>query len=410
MMITCLVLRGVCEPRCARGDTLPIGVRTMIHHLNNIPKIVYGPGAIKETGAQIARLGCSRAFIVTDPGIASIGLLEPLKASLEAAGHAFEVFAKAELEPSATSIQACADAAKAFKADCVVGLGGGSPLDTAKAALVLLTNEGGIEKYFGMNVVPNRCLPAVYIPTAAGTGSEVTSISVLTNPETGAKQGVVSDYLYADVVVLDPDLTIGLPPHVTAMTGLDAFVHAMESFTGLAATPFTDAVNLQAMRLVAANLRKAYANGGNREARAGMLYAATLAGMGFSQTQNGIIHAVGTNLPSTCKLPHGLVMAALAPMGMSYNCIAAPEKYAQVATILGVTCTGNALATARKGIEAMYGFLADVGIAPGLKSHGVPHDALEGTAGRAAGAKRLIDNNPRKANAKQILALLEEHY
>jgi len=221
---------------------------------------------------------------------------------------------------------------------------------------------------------------------------------------------VVSEYMYGDVVVLDPDLTVGLPAHVTAMTGMDAFVHAMESFTGLAATPFTDALNLQAMRLVAANLRKAYTNGGNKEARAGMLYAATLAGMGFSQTQNGIIHAVGTNLPASAKVPHGLAMAALAPMGMSFNCIAIPEKYAQIATILGVQCTGDALAVARKGIEAMYGFLADVGIAPGLKAHGVPRDALAGTAERAAGAKRLIDNNPRKADAKQILALLEEHY
>jgi len=382
----------------------------MIFQLNNVPKILYGHGAIGETGAQVSRLGCKRPFIVTDPGIAAIGLLEPLKASLTVAGHVFEVFDKAELEPSAGSIQACADAAKAFKADCIVGIGGGSPLDTAKAALVLLTNDGDIEQYFGMNMVPNPCLPAIYIPTAAGTGSEVTSISVLTNPKTGAKQGVVSDYMYANVVLLDPDLTVGLPPHITAMTGMDAFVHAMESFTGLAATPFTDAVNLQAMRLVAANLRKAYANGGNKEARAGMLYASTLAGMGFSQTQNGIIHAVGTNLPSTCKVPHGLAMAALAPMGMAYNCIAAPEKYAQVANILGVPCTGNALETARKGIEAMYGLLADVGIAPGLKAHGVPRDALEATAERAAGAKRLIDNNPRKANAKQLLALLEQHY
>ncbi|MDR0466332.1 MAG: iron-containing alcohol dehydrogenase [Deltaproteobacteria bacterium] len=382
----------------------------MIHVLNNVPKVVYGFGSISRAGAEIARLGGKRAFIVTDPGIAAAGLLKALEESLAAASIAFEVFDKAELEPSAASIQKCADAARAFKTDFVVGIGGGSPLDTAKAALVLLSNEGGIEKYFGINMAPNPCLPAMYIPTAAGTGSEVTSISVLTNPQTGAKQGVVGDYLYARVVLLDPDLTIGLPPHITAMTGMDAFVHAMESFVGLAATPFTDAVNLQAMRLVSANLRKAYANGANKDARAGMLYAATLAGMGFSQTQNGIIHAVGTSLPASCGLPHGLVMAALAPMGMSFNCIAAPEKYAQVAEILGVPPCEPALEAARKGIDAMYDLLADVGIAPGLKEHGVTRDQLAGTAERAAAAKRLMDNNPRKANAAQILTLLEEHY
>jgi len=382
----------------------------MIHALNQVPRIVYGFGAISRAGAEILRLGGKRAFIVTDPGIAAIGLLKALEASLSAASVAFEIYDKAELEPSASSIQQCADAAKAFKADCVIGIGGGSPLDTAKAALALLSNEGGIETYFGVNMVPNPCLPAMFIPTAAGTGSEVTSISVLTNPQTGAKQGVVSDYLYARVVLLDPELTCGLPPHITAMTGMDAFVHAMESFAGLAATPFTDAVNLQAMRLVSANLRKAYANGDDKDARAGMLYAATLAGMGFSQTQNGIIHAVGTSLPSSCGLPHGLIMAALAPMGMSYNCIAAPEKYAQVAEILGVTPCGTPLAAARKGIDALRGLLADLGITPGLNALGVGREHLAGTAERAAGAKRLMDNNPRKANAKQILALLEEHY
>ncbi|MDR2696628.1 MAG: iron-containing alcohol dehydrogenase [Deltaproteobacteria bacterium] len=382
----------------------------MMHSLNSVPRIVYGYGAIARAGEELVRLGGTRVFIVTDPGIAALGILEPLKSSLAEAGLAFEIFAEAELEPSVSSISVCAGAARAFGADCVIGIGGGSPLDTAKAALVLLSNEGGIEKYFGMHMVKNPCLPAMYIPTAAGTGSEVTSISVLSDPHSGAKVGVVSDYMYARVVLLDPDLTIGLPPRITAMTGLDAFVHAMESFVGLAATPFTDAYNLQAMKLVAANLRKAYANGANREARAAMLYAATLAGMAFSQTQNGIIHAVGTNLPAACKVPHGLAMAALAPMGMSFNCIAAPEKYAQVARILGIEPCADALGAARRGIDALRALLDDVGIAPGLKAHGVPYDALEAVAERAAKAKRLMDNNPRKATAQQIFALLREHY
>ncbi len=391
-------------------QTLTSRENVMAHIFNSISRMVYGFGAIAGAGAEIARLGCKRPFIVTDPGIAGLGLLDSLKASLSASGFEFGIFAEAELEPSALSIQRCADAAKAFGADCVIGMGGGSPLDTAKAALVLLTNEGGIEQYFGMNLVKNPCLPAIYIPTAAGTGSEVTSISVLTNPATGAKQGVVSDYMYAKVVLLDPDLTLGLPPHVTAMTGIDAFTHAMESYVGLAATPFTEALCLEAMRLIAGNLRKAYANGANKEARAAMLYAATMAGMGFSQTQNGIIHAVGTSLPATCKLPHGLLMAALAPMGMSFNCIAAPEKYAAVAQILGVLPKGTALETARAGVDAMRELLADVGIAWGLAAHNVPRDCLEGTAERAAAAKRLMDNNPRKATARQILTLLAEHY
>ena len=383
----------------------------MFHVLNSIPRVLYGFGAISQAGAEAQRLGAKRVFIVTDPGIASLGLLKPLEASLAAAGVVFTVFSDAELEPSVDSIQRCADVAKEFKADFFIGMGGGSALDTAKAAIVLLTNEGPIDKYFGMNQVPSPCLPALYIPTAAGTGSEVTSISVLTNPATGAKQGVVSDHLYAKCVILDPELTVGLPPHITAMTGVDAFVHAMESFVGLAATPFTDALNLQAMKLVAGHIRRACANGGDREARAAMLYGACLAGMGFSQTQNGIIHAVGTSLPSACKIPHGLAMAILAPMGMRFNSMAAPQKYSQIAEILGVSqCCGTALEKARAGADAMCGLLADLGITPGLAAHGVPHDALAGIAERAAGAKRLIDNNPRKADAREILVLLQAQY
>jgi alcohol dehydrogenase len=382
----------------------------MLHVLNNIPRIVYGFGAIAGAGNELVRIGGTRAFIVTDPGVAAQGLLEPLTSSLAGSGLAFAIFDQAEIEPSTPSIGVCADAAKAFGPDCVIGIGGGSALDTAKAALALFSNGGRIEEYFGMHMLKKPCLPAMYIPTAAGTGSEVTSISVLSNPQLGAKAGVVSDYLYARVVLLDPDLTLSLPPHITAMTGLDAFVHAMESFVGPAATPFTDAMNLQAMTLIAANLRKAYANGANKEARAAMLYAATLAGAAFSQTQCGMIHAVGTNLPLACKVPHGLAMASLAPVCMKFNYIAVPERYAQIARILGINACSDTLEAARRGIDALCALLDDVGIAPGLKARGVPYDALEATAERAAKAKRLMDNNPRKATAQQIFALLKEDY
>jgi len=206
-------------------------------------------------------------------------------------------------------------------------------------------------------------------------------------------------------------LTLSLPPHITAMTGMDAFVHAMESYVGLAATPFTDALNLQAMRLVAGNLRKAYAHGDNREAREAMLYAATLAGMGFSQTQNGIIHAMGMALPLACKIPHGLAMASLAPIGMGFNCIAAPEKYAAITEILlGEPSGMTTLETARISVDLVRELLKDLNIAEGPAAHGVPHESLPEVAAKAAAAKRLMNNNPRQATAKQIQELLETYY
>ena len=382
----------------------------MFYTYNSVSKIVYGPGVVAETGNIAKSFGATRVLIVTDPSLAALGLHKPVEAALASAGLASALFSEAELEPSAASIEKIAQQAKEFKAELIVGLGGGSALDSAKAACVLLTNEGPIEKYFGVNKVPNPCAPALYIPTTAGTGSEMTSISVLSDKASGAKLGVVSDYMYAKTVILDPELTVGLPPHVTAMTGVDAFVHAMESYVGKAATPFTDALNLQAMTLIARSIRRAYVNGQDLAARTDMLYASGLAGMGFSNTQNGIIHAVGTAVPRSYNLPHGLLMACLAPMCMGYNVMANPEKYATVARILGAQDEGDTLTVARRAPELMRQLLIDLDIKPGLAAYGVTREDLPGVAERAAGAARLMGNNPRPGNAKQLLAFLEANH
>ena len=347
-----------------------------------VKKIVHGLGAIKEAANEVKNLKGSKAFIVTDPGLAKIGVQKPLEEALTAGGIEWKLYAEAQLEPSMDSIQHCTDEAKAFGADVIIGFGGGSALDTTKAASVLLSNEGPIDKYFGINLVPNPSLPCILIPTTSGTGSEMTNISVLADTKNGGKKGVVSEYMYADTVILDAELTFGLPPRVTAMTGVDAFVHAMESFCGIAATPITDALNLQAMKLVGANIRQAYANGKNAAARDAMMYASALAGMGFGNTQNGIIHAIGTTLPVECHIPHGLAMSFCAPFSVGFNYIANPEKYAIVADIL----RGDD----RSGCMSVMDRAA--------------------CADRAFAAKRLLNNNPRAASRDQILALLEANF
>ena len=341
-----------------------------------VKKIVHGLGAIKEAANEVKNLKGSKAFIVTDPGLAKIGVQKPLEEALTAGGIEWKLYAEAQLEPSMDSIQHCTDEAKAFGADVIIGFGGGSALDTTKAASVLLSNEGPIDKYFGINLVPNPSLPCILIPTTSGTGSEMTNISVLADTKNGGKKGVVSEYMYADTVILDAELTFGLPPRVTAMTGVDAFVHAMESFCGIAATPITDALNLQAMKLVGANIRQAYANGKNAAARDAMMYASALAGMGFGNTQNGIIHAIGTTLPVECHIPHGLAMSFCAPFSVGFNYIANPEKYAIVADIL----------------------------------RGDDRSGCMSVMDRAFAAKRLLNNNPRTASRDQILALLEANF
>ncbi len=382
----------------------------MFYTYNSVNKIVYGAGVVSQTGELAKNIGATRAIIVTDPSIAALGLHKPVEAALDSAGIAHCLFSEAELEPSTGSIENISKQAIEFKADLVIGVGGGSALDSAKAACVLLTNEGPIEKYFGVNNVPNPCAPAFYIPTTAGTGSEVTSISVLADKSSGAKIGVVSDYMYAKAVILDPEMTVGLPPHVTAMTGIDAFVHAMESFVGKAATPFTDALNVQAMTLIARSIRRAYVNGSDIEARTDMLYASCLAGMGFSNTQNGIIHAVGTAVPRAYNLPHGLLMACLSPMCMSYNVMARPDKYAQIARILGGESYSDTLTMARQAPALMSQLLFDLDIKEGLAAYGVKKDDLEGIATRAVGAARLMGNNPRPGTVKQVHELLLAHH
>ncbi|MDR2055346.1 MAG: iron-containing alcohol dehydrogenase [Desulfovibrio sp.] len=383
----------------------------MLYTYQTVARTVYGHGAASQLGAEVGRLGLGRAYLVMDKGILKNDVHAPIAEALAAAGVATDIFSDVELDPSPASIERAATGLKSFKADVIIGIGGGSALDSAKALSLLAAHPGPLEQYFGMHRVPGPCMPTILVPTTAGTGSEMTSISVLADLATDSKKGIVSKHLYAKTIVLDPDLTLSLPPLYTAYTGLDAFVHALESYVNLSATPFTEGHALQAMGMIAGNLRKAYANGLNREARAQMLYASSIAGMGFSNTQNGVIHALGMAVPAKYHLPHGLLMAAIAPMGIGFNCIAAPEKYARIAGILGCDTRGlSASEQARRAVRGFTSLLRDVNVKPGLQPYGVKREDLRGIAERAAASARLMDNNPRQGNADQLETLLEEHY
>ncbi len=383
----------------------------MAYTFQTISRIVYGHGAGTELGREIKRLGGNKVLLITDRGIAQYGVHRQLIESLEQYGIATDIFSDVELDPSPESIYACVAQIKAFGASLLVGLGGGSALDSTKAASLLATHEGPLDQYFGMHRVPSPCMPTILVPTTAGTGSEMTSISVISDKTANSKKGIVSDYLYARTVLLDPDLTTTLPPNYTAYTGLDAFVHAMESYVNLSATPFTEGPALQAMRMIASNIRKAYANGNNREARAQLLYASAICGMSFSNTQNGVIHAIGMAVPSTYHLPHGLLMAAISPMGITFNAMAAPEKYARIARILGCNLQGKDInEQAQYAAVAFERLLGDLNIRPGLAAYGVARQDIRDIAETAANTQRLMENNPRKATADDLEALIEKYF
>jgi len=383
----------------------------MFKSFNTVRRVISGYGSLESLGDEIRKLKVNKAMVITDPGIKAAGLLDPLTESLDGANLSYQMFTEVEPEPSIEVVAASLEAAKAFGPDVIIGFGGGSSLDISKVTSVMLTNEGPMEEYFGMELVPNPGIPLILIPTTAGTGSEVTSICVLSDTQSKVKKGIISEHMFARVALLDAQLTIGLPPHITAMTGMDAFVHAMESYTGIAATVLTDTLNLQAIRMVAGNLRKAYANGDNRAARENMLYASCLAGMAFSNTQNGLDHALALAIGGKFHLPHGLLTAFICPWVMEFNLLANPVKFIEIARAFGEKTDGlPETEAARLSVKAVKGLLDDLGISYRLSSYNIPKEEIPALAKATVGAVRLINNNPRKVMEEDVINILEENY
>jgi len=383
----------------------------MFSFFNTVSRVVYGFGCLEELEREIKRLHGSRVLVITDAGIKAAGLLDLVARVLDQAQLCFHVFADVEPDPGIEVVTKSVETAKAFQPNVILGIGGGSSLDISKTTSVLLTNPGSVYDYLGMDLVPAPGVPLILIPTTAGTGSEVTSISVLSDSRDNVKKAVVSPHLFARCVMLDPQLTLGLPSHITARTGMDALVHAIESFTGVRATVFTDTLNLQAIRMIAKNLRKAYANGDDRQARENMLYASCIAGMAFSNTQNGLDHAIALAIGGRFHLPHGLLTAFICPWVMEYNLLATPEKFKEIARAFGENPDGMPdIEGARLAVKSVKNLLDDLGISYKLGTYNVPLDAIPSLAKATMGATRLISNNPRKPSVQDIEMVLQSNY
>lgn len=383
----------------------------MVTSFNTVRRIVSGFGSIDALPEEIKRLRGNKVLVVTDPGIRAAGLLDHMIENLDRASLSHRIFPDVEPDPKIEVVAQSLNAARVFVPEVVIGFGGGSSLDIAKVTSVMLTNPGPIDKYFGMELVPDPGIPLILIPTTAGTGSEMTSICVLSDIQNKVKKGIVSEHMFARVALLDPRLTLGLPPHITAMTGMDALVHAIESYTGVRATVFTDTLNLQAIRMIAANLRKAYANGENRDARENMLYASCIAGMAFSNTQNGLDHALALAIGGKFHLPHGLLTAFILPWVMEFNLLANPHKFTQIAQAFGENLEGlGETQAARLSVLAIKALLDDLNISYRLGDYNVPQGEFAALAKTTVGAARLISNNPRKVTEKEVIGILERNY
>jgi alcohol dehydrogenase len=338
-----------------------------------IPAITkMGIGAVKELGSSAKFLKGTKALLVTDKGMADLGVADRMKQLLEADGVQCVVFSGAEPNPTDLNVRAGIKVYRENNCDMLVSLGGGSSHDCAKGIGIVANNEGDIRDFAGVEMFKNPLPPFIAINTTAGTASEMTSFAVITNSDIHVKMVFASARIPPAIAINDPALMVGLPAPLTASTGMDALTHAIEAYVAALANPVTDACAIAAIKLIAEYLPQAVANGSNLEARDKMAYAEYLAGMAFSNAGIGIVHAMAHQPGALLNKPHGVCNAILLPHGCTFNLIACPQRFADIAQAMGVDTTGlMPMEAAEKGVEAIRKLSAAVGIPTGLSEIGV---------------------------------------
>lgn len=372
-------------------------------------KTVIGPGGVDTLGAEATALGAKHALIVTDPGVYQAGLIDPVKEQLLQAGIAFDVYSDAEPEPTLPWIDATAKELRRDSYDLVVGVGGGSSLDVAKGLSALLTYGGNAADYLGVGKVPGPVIPIIAVPTTAGTGSEATRAAVFNVVEKGCKLAFVSPYLMPRVSIVDPVLTYGCPPNITASAGIDALVHAIEAYVCNAANSFTDILAVEAIRLIGGNLRTAVKDGSNKEARGHMAEGALFAGSAYANSGLGAVHGLSQVLGARFHVPHGVANGLLLSYIMEVNISAGLPKYAVVAETLGVATQGlSPREAAEKGVETVRALTVDIGIPVRLRDVGVPEEALEELAVATMEFERPMYYNPKKLTLDDVRGIWQK--
>lgn len=371
-------------------------------------KIVFGEGAVNKVADEIQALGGKRVLVVLDRALERAGVAQQVIAPLETHGISYVLYDLVTPEPEPTLADQGAALAREERCDLVVGVGGGSSLDVAKAAAMLARNNGKAEDYIGLETVPGPGLPTIMIPTTAGTGSEVTFTAVFTMREKKAKGGINSRFLYPDLALLDPVLTLSLPPDLTATTGMDALTHAIEAFASLQSNPMSDLVAREAIGLIGANLKQAFESGDDLQARREMLLGSLMGGLALASAGVGACHALAYPLGALFDIPHGLANAVLLPYVMAYNLESAEAKYAQVASLMGAKGSGGTpKALSEAGLEVVKRLSEDIGIPERLGELKIPRSAIEGMAEMAMTVARPIANNPRKMTKEGAIKIYQ---
>jgi alcohol dehydrogenase class IV len=408
------------------GGIMSNGLRTT-WTFHSAGQLLFGREAVRQVGEVAQRLGARRVLLVTDPILSAAGLAERVRGPLAACGLAFETFTGGQPEPSMRAAEECIRLGRQFRPDAIIGLGGGSNMDLAKITATLLTHGGQPHDYVGDDKIPGPVTPLICIPTTAGTGSEVSAATVLTDTENKIKVGILSNYLRPRVALVDPLLTVPCPPTVTADSGIDALTHAIEAYTAVdnecfplpagertvyqGRHPLGDLTAEKAIALVGAYLRRAVKDGSDLEAREGMALGATLAGLAFSNVGVAVVHALEYPVGGATHCSHGRGNGLLLPYVMRFNLPARVKEFAQIARLLGENLAGLSEAqAAERAIAAVERLRADIGIPQRLRDLGVRDDQLRPFAEKAAGIKRILRVNPRPVTADDLEIILRSAY
>lgn len=376
------------------------------------PMIVNGPGAAKEVGSFAKGLG-KKALIVTDIALEKLGLLNDVKNSLETAGIPFAIYDKVVTEPTMDFVEEGLKVFKEVQAEFLIAVGGGSPMDAAKAIAALATNPGKMSDFAGSNKISRPGSPLMAIPTTAGTGSEVTQFTIITDTTRDVKMLIASPNVIPRVALVDPLLTLTMPQKITAATGLDALTHAIEAFVSVKAQPITDTLALRAIRVLAENIRPAWSNGDNIEARINMVIGAHQAGMAFSNSSVALVHGMARPIGAYFHVPHGVSNAALLPTVMEFSIPGNPQRYAAIAEAMGEFTEGlSVLDAAYLAADAAEELNVDLKV-PTLRELGVEEKKFNSIVEQMAAdaiASGSPGNNPRKATREEIVELYRKAF
>lgn len=397
---------GFIKKDIEKREAAMVDLKTHTFHSPN--KIILGMNTTSIVPEEIKKLGGGRLLLVTDPGVVQAGLILPVEESLKAKNLDYILYDGVEPEPPARVIDRGAEIFKSENCRVILGLGGGSSLDVAKGIALLVTNGGKILDYCGVDRVPQKGAPFILMPTTAGTGSEATRVLVLTDEEQNVKNVVFTPHALADTAIVDPALTLSMPPGVTADTGMDAMVHAIETYVSMNATVFSDVLAERAIELIARYLPVGWSKGANPEARYQMSVAATLAGLAFGSGGLGAVHALAYPLGTEYHMTHGRTNAIMLPHVMQYNISGSPAKYARIAELMGQYTDGySLLEAAGMAVDAIEELLDAINVSCRLSDYGIPKEDLARLVDGAMKQARLFEPNPKDLIEKDVESIYE---